>query len=233
MTQTSTGKELAHIRWRHRAVAAAVLLVVCVFGIAVTGYISVLLTENARKRVQNETLARLSEARARLEGDINIAQATRARVNSLVAGTLERGDSLGQLQKALREDVCFSRSRARTVARTETATALGEGGMEAAKAQDMDEKHWVTQGDSHVDIEHCLNNEKQGWIKIGNPFQSGHDKIPAHPNCRCTTLYRNSNPPDDVDPFEGLDDDGALLLRQDDDTLRRITAGDVFRPPSR
>lgn len=33
--------------------------------------------------------------------------------------------------------------------------------------------------------------------------------------------------------FEGLDDDGALLLRQDDDTLRRITAGDVFRPPTR
>ena len=33
--------------------------------------------------------------------------------------------------------------------------------------------------------------------------------------------------------FEGLDDDGALLLRQDDDTVRRITAGDVFRPPAR
>lgn len=33
--------------------------------------------------------------------------------------------------------------------------------------------------------------------------------------------------------FEGLDDDGALLLRQDDDTLKRITAGDVFRPKAR
>ncbi|MDF1720931.1 MAG: biotin--[acetyl-CoA-carboxylase] ligase [Minwuia sp.] len=33
--------------------------------------------------------------------------------------------------------------------------------------------------------------------------------------------------------FDGLDDDGALLLRQVDDTIRRVTAGDVFRPASR
>lgn len=33
--------------------------------------------------------------------------------------------------------------------------------------------------------------------------------------------------------FDGLDVDGALLLRQDDDTIRRITAGDVFRPSGR
>ncbi len=70
MTQTPGGKEQAHIRWKHRALAAVVLLVVCFLGTAVTGYISVLLTENARKRVQNETLARLSEARARLEGEV-------------------------------------------------------------------------------------------------------------------------------------------------------------------
>jgi len=33
--------------------------------------------------------------------------------------------------------------------------------------------------------------------------------------------------------FDGLDVDGALLLRQDDDTIRRVTAGDVFRPTHR
>ena len=146
----------------------------------------------------------------RLDGDMNIAAATRARVNSLVAGTLERGDSLGQLQKALREDVCFSRSRARTVARTETATAQGQGGMEAAKAQAMTEKSWVTQGDDRVDTQDCEGNEKQGWIKISSPFQSGHDMVPAHPNCRCTTLYRGGDP--EIDPFEDLDEDIAEAI---------------------
>ena len=64
-----------------------------------------------------------------VDGDLNVVTFTRTRVNELVAGTIERGESLGQLQKALREDVAFGRARARTVARTETATAQGHGSV--------------------------------------------------------------------------------------------------------
>lgn len=130
----------------------------------------------------------------RVDGDLNIVNATRARVNILVSQTIERGDSLQTLQKALREDLAFGPSKAETIARTETATAQGEGARQAALRQDFNQKRWITQGDDLVDESGtgtpCLDNEAQGWIKIGDPFASGHDTLPAHPRCRCNVRYR-------------------------------------------
>lgn len=128
----------------------------------------------------------------RLDGGINLVAQTRNRVRELVSETISRGDSLQTLQKRLREDLAFSPERARRIARTETATALGEGQMGAAKSQGRDEKRWVTQGDSQVSQEVCAPNEAQGWIKLGDPFQSGHRTIPGHVNCRCTVRYRTA-----------------------------------------
>ena len=137
----------------------------------------------------------------RIDGDLNLVIAARARVNELVARTLANGDSLGTLQKALREDLAFSPEKARTVARTETATALGQGAKEGALAQDFNQKRWVTQGDDVVDANGtetpCLIAEAQGWIKISDPFASGFDTIPAHPNCRCNVIYRRADADDE------------------------------------
>lgn len=130
----------------------------------------------------------------RLDGEFSVTQATRTRVNELVAGTIERGDSLGALQRQLRDDPIFSRSRAERVARTETATALGQGQRGAATALGHDEKRWVTQGDDRVNQPICATNELQGWIKFVDGFQSGHETIPGHVNCRCTVLYRTAAP---------------------------------------
>ncbi len=124
----------------------------------------------------------------RLDGDLNVVRLTQERVNALVSGTIERGDSLQKLQKALREDFAFSKQRARLVARTETANALGQGQKQAAIAQDRNEKHWVTQGDDLVRFEH-VENENAGWIGIGDIFPSGEDTI-SLPNCRCVVRYR-------------------------------------------
>jgi len=86
---------------------------------------------------------------------------TKLRVNLAVEQTISNGEGLGQLQKRLRDDMAFSRDRARMIARTETANALGEGTKQAALAQGRNEKHWVTQGDDRVsDI--CLGNEAEG-----------------------------------------------------------------------
>ena len=124
-------------------------------------------------------------------GDVNVVAQTRARVGELVAQTIENGDSLKTLEKNLREDFMFSRDRASRVARTETATGLGQGHKQAAQSMGRDEKHWRTQGaaDPRVD-ETCLANEAQGWVEIGSLFVSGHDTVPAHPNCMCKTDYR-------------------------------------------
>ena len=83
------------------------------------------------------------------------------------------------------------------VARTETATAQGQGAKGAAISQGRDEKHWVTQGDDAVEGE-CLENEAAGWIAMTDPFPTGLDTIPQHPNCRCNVRYRTT-PESDVE----------------------------------
>jgi HK97 family phage portal protein len=128
----------------------------------------------------------------RVDGPANMVNLTRTRVNALVASTVRDGESLRTLSKNLRQDLAFSPSRARTVARTETATALGQGQKTAAKADGRSEKRWVTQGDGLVNPEICAANADQDWIGIGDTFQSGHDTIPGHVNCRCVVIFRNT-----------------------------------------
>ena len=124
-----------------------------------------------------------------LDGEINIVTATRTRVSTLVADALENGDSLGTLTRSIRDDDVFSAARARMVARTETATALGQGQRQAAQELGRDEKRWVVNA---ADDDICLGNQAQGWITLGDVFQSGHDTIPAHPHCECNVVYRTN-----------------------------------------
>jgi hypothetical protein len=126
-------------------------------------------------------------------GDQNLALTARRRVGELVSGTIERGDSLRTLQASLREDFAFSPKRAEVIARTETATAQGQGAKQAASHFEMNEKRWMTQDDVVVSVE-CAGNAAQGWIAIVQPFSSGHDTIPVHPQCRCSVIYRQRAP---------------------------------------
>jgi SPP1 gp7 family putative phage head morphogenesis protein len=126
------------------------------------------------------------------DGPLNLAKMTRARVQYMVARTVENGESLNTLTKNLSDDLAFSPDRARMIARTETATALGQGQREAAKSQGRTEKRWVTQADDRVNQPICATNGTQDWIPITAGFQSGHDTIPGHINCRCVVQYRNT-----------------------------------------
>ena len=117
-----------------------------------------------------------------LDGEFNVAQVTRERVRVLVAEAIKEGESLGQLERRLRADNAFSRSRAEMVARTETATALGQGSKQLAIQEGQDEKMWITQGDALVTAD-CAGNQGQGWIPIDDIFSSGKDTIPQHPRC--------------------------------------------------
>lgn len=128
----------------------------------------------------------------RVDGPLNLARMTRNRVNTLVANTIQSGESINTLTRNLKKDLAFSTDRARMVARTETASALGQGQKEAARSQGRTEKRWVTQGDNRVNEEICATNGDQDWIPITAEFQSGHDTIPGHINCRCVVQYRNT-----------------------------------------
>lgn len=150
----------------------------------------------------------------RLDGEASLVRFTQRRVRELVAQAIENGDSLQALARTLRQDFAFSTERATTIARTESATALGQGAKRASISQGRNEKRWMTQGDDHVDSPQCASNAGQGWIKLGDSFQSGHDTIPAHPNCRCVVRYRTAPQVSDVDPAEGLEEDVAAAIEQ-------------------
>ncbi len=164
----------------------------------------------------------------RVDGDLSLAEATRARVNELVAQTLTDGESLGTLKKRLREDLAFSPARAEMVSRTETATALGQGQKGSAIMQGRNEKRWITQGasDPRVD-EVCLENEAQGWIPIGDPFQGGVDTIPQHPNCMCVCAYRTAEQAGLAAPPEARCRTCGKLLAKD------VTGARLFCPKCR
>lgn len=142
-------------------------------------------------------------------GDQNLSVMACQRVGELVAGTIERGDSLRTLQAPLRSDLAFSPSRAELIARTETATAQGQRAKAAAAHFELNEKRWVTQGDALVTGE-CSANATAGWIPITDPFPSGQDTIPVHPNCRCNVIYRQQAPEEDQRALE--QQPGALAL---------------------
>ena len=150
---------------------------------------------------------REAEEYARTRGSeqiLNITNTTRNRVREVVGNALRDGQSIGSIVKEIKVLDALSPEKARVIARTETATALGQGAFKAAEHQGRDEKRWVTQGDDGVS-DHCLDNEGQGWIAIGDNFQSGVDTIPQHPNCRCNVRYRTSELGADVDiPFPDI-----------------------------
>jgi hypothetical protein len=117
----------------------------------------------------------------------NISNTTKERVRVIVEEAVESGQSIGATTATLRKDYAFSPEKAKAIARTETARALGVGVKEAAIDQGRDEKRWVTSGGSD-DV--CVDYENEGWIPIGQPFGGETDTVPAHPNCRCNVRYR-------------------------------------------
>ena len=122
---------------------------------------------------------------------------TRERVQAIVTQAVEAGQDIQTTTEILHKDYAFSPEKAKVIARTETARALGVGVKEAAVHQGRDEKRWVTQGDDDVSDD-CRDNENDGWIPIANTFASGIDTIPQHPNCRCNVRYRTAELEADV-----------------------------------
>jgi len=75
----------------------------------------------------------------------------------------------------------MSKSRAQMIARTETNDALSQAFLDRASEMNIEGKEWVTSDPCPI----CAGNEGDGVIPIDDSFSSGHDRPPAHPNCRC------------------------------------------------
>lgn len=118
-----------------------------------------------------------------------LTETTRREIGELIAAAIESGASLAELTSQISGAYSFSAVRAQVIAATETASAMGQGGMSAARAQEKTEKRWYSQGNDHV-CDDCQSNADEGWIGINDAFSSGDETIPAHVGCHCNVGYR-------------------------------------------
>jgi len=136
------------------------------------------------------------------DGPMSLTRLARADLTRIIGGGLERGDSLDSISRAIRESGAYSKSRASTIARTETSTAIGHGAMSAAREVGSKQKSWLSSKTQKV-CEDCAANASQRWIGISDYFISGSSTIPAHPNCECDVIYRGEQI-SGIDASEGL-----------------------------
>jgi len=110
----------------------------------------------------------------------SIPEATRDMIRSAVTQAMEQGASNDELAKALMESDAFSRSRAETIARTETAMADSQGAIAGWKATGLvGGKQWLAAPDC---CDECQDLDGE-IVSIDDEFDGGDP--PLHPNCRC------------------------------------------------
>lgn len=109
----------------------------------------------------------------------SIPDATRAMLRTAVAKAMEEGQSNDQLRRTIQEDYGFSKERASTIARTETAQADVRG----------DAIGWIESGivpgarfDAAPECCPTCHDQNGKIVKLTTPNDIG---LP-HPNCRCS-----------------------------------------------
>lgn len=114
-----------------------------------------------------------------------ITEPTRDALRSTIQNGLSEGMSMDELSKEIEASHAFSPSRAKVIARTETAKADVAGTMQSYRSVDgVIGKQWLTADDEKVSDD-CRLNESAGIIPLNATFPAGDDAPPNHPNCRC------------------------------------------------
>lgn len=123
-----------------------------------------------------------------------IDETTRDAVRSLTTDALLQGWKADDLADAIVDDSAFGYDRALMIARTEMRFANSNGTLDAWRDSGrVEKKEWSTSNDDKVE-EVCQANQEAGALELDEPFPSGDDAPPAHPNCRCVivgTTYAN------------------------------------------
>ncbi|MBP2638370.1 MAG: phage putative head morphosis protein, gp7 family [Firmicutes bacterium] len=115
-----------------------------------------------------------------------ITESTREYLRGTVTDAMEEGWSPQKLTKELEDNTAFSKSRAKMIARTETAFADCNGRMIGYKNSGLNlGKQWIVGSGA---CEKCAINKKAGVIGLDDAFPSGNIVPPAHPHCRCDVI---------------------------------------------
>lgn len=132
----------------------------------------------------------------------NVTQTTYDAVKDTIAKARSEGLGLSEIAARIREDVFggeITKTRAMTIARTETVAAMNEGEMIAAQESGViRSKEWLSQGDAKVRDGHDIDGETVGLDDLfSNGLEYPGDKRGAAANvinCRCTVLYSDEEP---------------------------------------
>ncbi len=110
---------------------------------------------------------------------------TRRRMATVISGAIQDKTGLPKLAQAIHKHFEDMRNyRSLMIARTETANALEQAFMDRAEDMGVDMKEWVTFDPCEI----CEQNEREGVVPLHHVFSSGHERPPAHPNCRCALV---------------------------------------------
>lgn len=134
----------------------------------------------------------MRERAARQVSRIN--ETTRDGLRSILSDAADNGWSYDRTAREIRRQYTdMSRRRARNIAVFELGDAYEAGNAIVAHSLQnaglVMQKAWLSVGDDRVRPEH-RENQAQGWIDIDDTFQSGHERPPTDPRCRCTVQYR-------------------------------------------
>lgn len=117
--------------------------------------------------------------------------------NALVEG-MERGESIGDLSRRVRDSLSVSQRRAETISRTEVIGASNKSSIEVIRATGLvSNKKWIATFDDRVRMSHLEAHDQT--VSISDMFSVGDDSLdhPGDPNgapeevinCRCAMGY--------------------------------------------
>ena len=107
---------------------------------------------------------------------------TADRMRTVISNAIKEKRGIDGLARDIRKQFDdMSKVRSQTIARTETADALESSFMDRSKDLGVTGKEWIVTEPCEI----CAANADAGVIPINDPFPSGDDRPPAHPNCMC------------------------------------------------
>lgn len=116
-----------------------------------------------------------------------IDDATRTLLRDKVNQALNEGWSRGKLAQSIESDT-LGRDRAQTIAQTELGLAHSAGNRIGWAQTDRVKGRYVILSEDHDEPDECDLNAQAGVVPLDEPFPSGDDGYPFHPNCECVEV---------------------------------------------
>jgi hypothetical protein len=107
-----------------------------------------------------------------------------------LGAVVQQAETSDDLETAIADLSAFSKDRAADMAHNAIVLIDGQSARSTAAATGAHLKFSETVHDDRV-CAVCLQNERDGWIGVNDPFTGSEtEDVPHHPRCRCTVYYK-------------------------------------------